>query len=330
MLAAEKGSLERATSAVPVSSGLAESVTRHLSAIMPNEDRLGAGLFKLLCVAAGAFLLVWTVQRRDARPMGGSVTPASTVPVVSPMPTPARRAPLRSTPTRTTRTATGTIIWKAGDPVLGNWAVSNTYQCGTPVNTGATFTFNLIRNGTNCGRNQATPLHNANPNEMFFLADGSTFTWEFDYIDGTPTGAAPGMGLDTDARSLIWQIHGYNEQGSPCTGLTFMNGPDGVSSPQMWGLGDCSGTVWVGTYKPGERDHFKIVAKISTGSTGFIEIYRDGVFQAHHDGANYHNSQGNPWWNFGPYKWRWELAGGGGSNMTQVNATINNMVVTKQ
>jgi hypothetical protein len=246
----------------------------------------------------GILLLVWAVRRHD-------VSQAVAVPV------------------------SGTVIWKAGDPNFGHWVVATAYQCGTPVNTGPTFTFTLVLNGSTCGRNQANPLRDADPADLVYLQDGGTFVWDFDYIDGTPSGAAPGMGADTDARSLIWQIHGQHELRTPCFRLMFINGADEVSRPQMWGLSDCSGIVWAGPYTPGERDHFRIVAKISSGPTGFVEIYRNGAFQARHAGANYHNSRGDPWWNFGPYKWRWELAGGGGSTMTQVNATIDNMVLTK-
>jgi Concanavalin A-like lectin/glucanases superfamily len=222
----------------------------------------------------------------------------------------------------------GTVVWKAGDPSLGKWAVSNTYQCGTPVNTGSSFTFNLVQNGTNCGRNQASPNDSSG---MSRLTDGQTYTWTFHYIDGKPDGSAPGMGYDVDARSLIWQIHPY-AGGNPCVGLDFDNGGV-VGQPQQWSIGNCSGNVWRGSYKPGEQDDWKIVILISQTASGHLQLYRNGVKVADAFGATYSNANGgtgNPWWNFGPYKWRWELPGGGGSNMTQVNATIDNMVLTKQ
>ena len=273
-------------------------------------------LTRLSAFALGAVLLAFAAQRCET-PLAGLVHRSTTLAALASS-TPAPESP------------SATVVWKAGDPQLGHWGVATTYQCGTPVNTGATFTFTLAPDGTNCGRNQANPLRDGNARDLVYLADGSTFIWEFDYIDGTPAGSPPGMGADVDARSLIWQIHGNKERRTPCARLGFMNGPNGVSGPQMWGLSDCSGTFWVGSYTPGERDHFKIVARVSTGPTGFTEIFRNGAFEAHHDGANYQNSVGDPWWNFGPYKWRWELAGGGGSSMTQVNATIDNMVVTKE
>lgn len=222
---------------------------------------------------------------------------------------------------------TSSIVWKAGDPVLGKWTRSNTNQCGTPVLSAATFAFTLNRSGTTCSRNQVNPLNSSD--SLSRLVDGATYTWAFDYYDGKSNDTGPGMGLDRDARSLIWQIHGYMESDSPCTGLVFVNGPQNVGGPQMWGLYTCAGLVWTGTYHAGERDTFKIVARLSETSSGYTRLYRNGVLVASVTGANYHNSYGEPWWNFGPYKWRWQLAGGGGSNMYQVNATITGMTLTK-
>lgn len=161
------------------------------------------------------------------------------------------------------------------------------------------------------------------------LTPGATYTWTFTYHDTAISGRGPGMGRDTDARSLIWQIHGLNERDTPCTSLNFVNGPANTGGPQMWGLMTCAGLVWTGSYRSGETDTFKIVARISNTSSGFTQLYRNGVLVKSISGANYHNSYGNPWWNFGPYKWRWEIAGGGGSSMYQVNATIANMTLVK-
>jgi hypothetical protein len=222
---------------------------------------------------------------------------------------------------------TSTIVWRAGDSTLGKWTISNSNQCGSPVNTSTTFSFTLNRSGTYCGRNQANPTMSSG--SLLRLTDGATYTWTFNYFDGKIGSKAVGMGVDTDARSLIWQIHGYLESDAPCAELMFVNGPKNTGGPQRWGLQTCAGLVWTGTYSPGESDTFKIVARISKYSSGYTQLYRNGVLVASVGGANYHNSSGNPWWNFGPYKWRWMLSGGGGSNMYQVNATISNMTLTK-
>ena len=234
-----------------------------------------------------------------------------------------------STLSTTASTTTGVTIWKAGDPTLGKWVTSTTYQCGTPQDSGTSFTFKLVKNGTSCGRNQASPTTSSGT--LSRLTDGKTYTWTFHYIDGTPSGAQPGMGYDRDARSLIWQIHPY-DGGNPCTSLNFDNGGT-VGAPQQWYISDCNGIVWRGSYTPGEQDDWKIVAVISQTSSGRIQLYRNGSLVANASGPTYTNAQGgsgDPWWNFGPYKWRWELSGGGGSDLTQVNATINDMVVTQQ
>jgi hypothetical protein len=244
-------------------------------------------------------------------------------------------------PVTTAAPTTGNVIWKAGDPTLGKWIVGNTYQCGTPVNTGSTFTFNLVKNGTNCGRNQMLPVTSSG--STVYLTDGKTYTWSFHYVDGKPDGTGPGMGQDTgsDPESLIWQIHGNTEPDTPCTSLNFLNGSyysGSLGAGQQWGFMTCSGVHWYGKYTPGEVDDFKIVATIANADIasetyGDTKLYRNGVLVMDTKGPNYHHSTSSParsWFNFGPYKWRWELANGGGSSMSNVNATIENMVVTQQ
>jgi hypothetical protein len=262
------------------------------------------------------------------RPTTAPTQHPTSAPTQDPTSAPTQDPTSAPTPVSSPAPVTGNAIWRAGDANLGKWITANTYQCGNPVNNGTTFTFNLTRSGTNCGRNMANPVDGSG--NLIRLADGATYTWTFNYIDGKPDGSGPGMGSDTDARSLIWQIHGYNEPDSPCTGLTFVNGPSNMGGPQMWGFSTCNGLVWTGNYTAGERDTFKIVAKISATSAGYTQLYRNGVLVHTDNGANYHNSQGNPWWNFGPYKWRWELSGGGGSTMTSINATLDNLTLTQQ
>ncbi len=224
-------------------------------------------------------------------------------------------------------TRSSTIVWEAGDGSLGKWTISNSNQCGYPSNSSTTFSFTLNRSGTHCGRNQANPVNS--DGTIVRLTEGTTYTWTFNYYDGKPSTRVIGMGVDTDARSLIWQIHGYLESDAPCAQLMFVNGPYNTGGAQRWGLQTCAGLVWTGNYTPGESDSFKIVAHVSRYSSGYTQLYRNGVLVHTDYGANYHNSSGNPWWNFGPYKWRWMLSGGGGSDLYQVNATIANMTLTK-
>lgn len=224
-------------------------------------------------------------------------------------------------------TTAGSVVWQAGNAQLGRWAKSNTYQCGSPAVSGATFNFTLSRSGTSCGRNQASPM-DANGNNSR-LTDGRQYTWSFRYVDGTSAGSRPGMGYDRDARSSIFQVHAYGG-GNACTGLGFYNGGV-VGAAQKWYLSTCSGYVWSGSYTAGEKDDWTIVMVPSQSSSGNVKLYRNGALVANVNGANYSNSgggNGGPWWNFGPYKWRWELANGGGSSMTQINASIQNMTLT--
>lgn len=223
--------------------------------------------------------------------------------------------------------ATPGIVWQAGSPTLGRWVAANSGQCGTPVQNGREFRFTLVQAGTGCGRNQANPLDR--DGGMFLLAPGKTYTWTWHETDGPP----PGMGRDAQAESLVWQIHGLTEPHTPCARLGFINGPDQVSAPQMWGFFTCSGSstestlVWSGAYVPGESDDWKITARISNGADGWVELWRNGVKQGRWTGATFHNAE-QCWWNFGPYKWRWLLAGEGGSTMTTVSQTFQGMTLT--
>jgi hypothetical protein len=231
--------------------------------------------------------------------------------------------------------ATGNgVVWKAGDPTLGRWIVANTYQCGTPVQTGSSFTFALARNGKSCGRNQLLPVDAAG--DVFRLQDGQTYTWTFHYIDGTPSGSGPGMGSDAEAQSLIWQLHPYAGNGRTPS-LGFGNASNGAQEwvllgNTLWGKSTNPDYVWTGTYTPGESDDWKLTVTVSNKGAGSFALWRNGTQVYTVSGVNTYDPASNPdpWWNFGPYKWRWELDGGGGSNMTAVNCTITDMTLSKQ
>lgn len=219
-----------------------------------------------------------------------------------------------------------TVLWQAGSPGLDNWVSARDGQCGGPVAAGTRFTFSLAQQGTNCIRNQVQPIDSSG--DSFRLTDGHQYTWTFHYIDGGP-GGGPGMGYDADARSLIFQVHPYGG-GNPCVGLAFFNGGT-IGSPQQWLLTNCSGNVWNGAYAPGEEDDWKLVMLVSQKADGNLKLYRNGTLVANASGPTYsnkHGGKGDPWWNFGPYKWRWQLAGGGNSTTNHVNATIDNMTLT--
>jgi hypothetical protein len=194
-----------------------------------------------------------------------------------------------------------------------------------PSASGSTFTFNLVQNGSNCGRNQAMP-ESAPGMGDFPLTLGKTYTWTFTYVDGTPSGGGPGMGADTEAQSLIFQIHDIG-CGNGGFALGFNNASNGA---QQWAV-SMPGPVylWNGPYTPGETDTWAIQMYFSTTTSGWIKLYRDGTLVYSNNAIATASCTSN-WWNFGPYKWRWEIAGGGGSSMTQVNATIENMVLVQQ
>jgi hypothetical protein len=278
-----------------------------------------------------------------------TVPPASTAPIsdqpsTAPSSVPATNGP-GAAPSTVSPTATpapvGTVLWRAGDSTLGDWTVADTDQCGAPVANGPTLSFHLARNGRNCGRNQLLPLDRSGG--AFQLTDGATYTWTFRYVDGKPDGSGPGMGRDAGRHpeANLWQIHASAERDSPCTGLDFESGlyyPGSVGAGQQWAFSTCNGYKWFGAYTPGETDDWKIVARIANADVpseiyGDTRLYRNGVLVMDDRGPNYHHSGARPrssWWNFGIYKWRWELAGGGNSSMSTVNATFDDMTLTQQ
>jgi hypothetical protein len=139
------------------------------------------------------------------------------------------------------------------------------------------------------------------------------------------------MGPDNDARQVIAQLHGNVQTSSPCTGLTFINGPNNLSKPQMYGFTTCAGIVWSGAYTPGETDQWKIRLAPSMGSDGWTELYRNGLLQGHWDGANYCCTKTNQsWFNFGEYPYRWGVSPpqGGGSSMTTKTQRFTDFVIT--
>jgi hypothetical protein len=251
-----------------------------------------------------------------AAPSGTPTQAPPPVPTATPTPTPA--------PTPLPTATPGVVLWQAGSATLGRWSDATTYQCGSPQQSGGQLQFTLVQSGTSCGRNQAQP-ENAD-GSLSTLTDGRQYAWTFHYIDGLVTAPGPGMGVDAEAQSLIWQIHGTGATGTPCAQLGFGNAANGA---QVWQLTDCanglSNPYWTGTYTPGESDDWEIIALVSASSNGYIQLYRNGTLVANAVGANYQGTA--PWWNFGPYKWRWELAGAGGSNMTMVDCTIEGMTL---
>jgi hypothetical protein len=259
----------------------------------------------------------------------GTIPPGTTTPKPTAPPTATPKPP---TPAPTSPPG-GALVWQAG---VHPYSVrSGSGQCGSPTVNGATYLFSLAISGTNCYRNQVMP---AAAGATSYLNSGSTYQWTFTYRDSP----APGMGPDKDARSLIWQIHPTTCACTPCTTLNFINGPTGVSSPQYWGVYNCghgAGNViaWSGPYTPGAVVVWKILVRISNpqgAANGMETVWKDGtqVYSANNIVTMCCATVTSPapqWWNFGPYKWRWELAGGGGSSLTKVSMTIDSMTLVK-
>lgn len=238
---------------------------------------------------------------------------ASSTPTPSPTPSP---------------TPTPDVLWQAGTAGKDSWVKAQTHQCGTPVASGTSFTFNLKYTETDCdqtppGRNQANPDTGGG---WMLLPLGKQYTWTFHYIDGTTSDAAPGMGSDSYAPSLIFQIHGNSSGGcgNPTVNLGFMNNSSGQQEWYFEIVQFDGHPLWTGTYTPQETDDWKIVVNLAESGGGSTSLYRNGSLV--YSGSSQSTACSTvTFWNFGPYKWPWESRSTG---MTEINATINDMTLT--
>ena len=180
--------------------------------------------------------------------------------------------------------------------------------------TGADFSMTRNYDGQDNYRDQMNPTQNGS---LLRLAPGTTYDWKFQTVAN--------MASDANySQNLIWQIHDYNAGTSPITVLGTQNINDGKT---VWYFHSGAGT-WKGAYAPGETDNWEIQVKISSSSTGTAKLYRNGVLVSSQTGANYStSSQGDPWWNFGPYEWDWKSTHSSGqiSDLTSLDFAFNSM-----
>lgn len=232
--------------------------------------------------------------------------------------------PAPATPTPSP-TPNPNVLWQAGASDKDAWIDANTFQCGSPVASGTSFTMNLQKTGNTCGRNQAEPESSVGAG-WYLLTLGKQYTWTFHYIDGTTSDAAPGMGSDSYAPSLIFQIHGSSAGGcgNPTVNLGFMNNSSGVQEWYFEIVQFDGHPLWTGSYTPQETDDWKIVAKVAESGGGYTQLWRNGT-EVYSGTSQSTACSTEMWWNFGPYKWPWESRSTG---MTEVNATIQNMTLT--
>jgi hypothetical protein len=272
-----------------------------------------------------------------------SPTPAPTptplptaTPTIAPTETPSP-VPTAS-PTSSPTAPPGKIVWQTGTPGLDNWTNATDGEECCPIVNGTQFSFDFKQHGQTYMRQQMLPLTPGG--STFPLTDGATYWFSFDYGDYGLQGQPPGMGDDKgDAQRIFWQIHGLGQTGTPYTQLGFGNTPPNSSTgqPQEWVMSGCgashslSNPFWTAPYTPGEKDHFDIQVLVSETSNGFVNLYRNHQLVASCNGPTYFDSpQGPPFWNAGPYVWRWSLANEGGSLMTEVQMLLDNLTVRIQ
>jgi hypothetical protein len=82
-----------------------------------------------------------------------------------------------------------------------------------------------------------------------------------------------------------------------------------------WHVVTGSGGEWSAPYTTGVWNNWVIHLKVSTGSDGFVEVWKDGVKVISDTGPNYPakdqcgNSMAPPYLKFGIYKWDWDKSG---------------------
>ena len=82
-----------------------------------------------------------------------------------------------------------------------------------------------------------------------------------------------------------------------------------------WQVVTSSGDEWSAPYTTGVWNNWVIHLKVSTGSDGFVEVWKDGVKVISDTGPNYPakdgcgNSLAPPYLKFGIYKWDWDKSG---------------------
>lgn len=270
-----------------------------------------------------------STDSRWRRRLAASPTPVPTAtPTAAPSSTPAPTATPSATPTAAptatptpvataSPTAGVTSIWHIGNSYVLPSTSDGDYQKPTSIDSNNGIDFSMTRNynGTNNYRNQVNPTNSSG--SLLRLTPGTTYDWKFQ----TVANMAPDV---NGSQNLIWQIHDYNAGTSPITVLGTQNINDGGT---VWYFHSGGGT-WKGKYTQGAVDNWEIRIKIASDSTGTEMLYRNGALVTSQTGANYSTqSQGNPWWNFGPYEWDWKSTATSGqvSDLSSLDFVFNQM-----
>lgn len=215
---------------------------------------------------------------------------------------------------------TSATMWHIGQSYVFPATSDGDYQHPTLINGGAGADFSMTRNyeGTNDYRNQMNPTIGGS---VIRLTPGVTYDWKFQTVANMQPDA-------NFSQNLIFQIHDYNAGTSPITVLGTQNINNGRT---VWYFHSGSGT-WTGTYTYGATDTWEIQVKISDSGAGVEKLYRNGALVSSQAGSNYStSSQGNPWWNFGPYEWDWKSTHSTGqiSNLNSLDFKFNYMIFGK-
>lgn len=207
---------------------------------------------------------------------------------------------------------TSGTLWHIGQSYVLPSTSDGDYQ--RPAVSGSSANFSMTRNydGTNNYRNQMNPTIGGS---LIRLTPGVTYDWKFQTVANMQPDA-------NYSQNLIFQIHDYNAGTSPITVLGTQNINNGRT---VWYFHSGSGT-WTGAYTYGATDTWEIQVRVSDSGAGMEKLYRNGVLVSSQAGSNYStSSQGDPWWNFGPYEWDWKSNHSSGqiSDLTSLDFKFN-------
>jgi hypothetical protein len=170
-------------------------------------------------------------------------------------------------------------------------------------------TFHITRPNTTTPQNPNGSWRSMEILTSNVLTNGQTY----DCVFSTTVTAPPDV---YGSANIIWQDHAnvggvYTNFGlanNENEGTTWSLSAGGSRPP--WDISTNPGRnfVWKGQYQPGETDMWEIQFKNAADSSGWLDLYRNGILQIHYTGGNIVPSTAYDVIGFGVYEFHWENA----------------------